>query len=262
MTSRISDYDAAITEPSLRELIGIARWLQENRQKTFLVGGWAVYFLTMSGSRTPGVYREGKYRESRYRDAAGFQPLGSKDIDLVFQNKSAREVFEQGYCRPNGFIRPKLLLSRNTWQKSFGSGEVELDFALLSETRTARRVKIGWSDLSRHNAVVNVAPGVSVLVPSRELLLLYKCFALVERSDKRGQPNQDLRYLDSKIWKDANDILALHDAGVDGSMLDSLAKEAGLGKILADAKGILRARFDGFGFTQYSSSVDFLKSGL
>lgn len=96
MPTRIADYDPSITEPSKLELISMAKWLQENKFKACLVGGWAVYYWTKAGTRPPAKYGEAVYDRSRYDDPHGFRPLGSKDIDLVFGSKAQREEFERG----------------------------------------------------------------------------------------------------------------------------------------------------------------------
>ncbi len=259
MTNRISDYDASVTEPSRRELVEIARWLQETGQTTYLVGGWAVYFHTQSRERPSARLPFPVDARVRIGDPAGFQALGSKDIDLVFENKKAREAFEQNYCRPNGYLPPKRLLERDLWRKPVGKTEILLDFDLLANTWPVRRANVGWAGLTRHHAKVELSPGVSVLVPQKELLLLYKCVALVERSDQRGRPNVDLTYLDSKIWKDANDILALHDTGVNEKVLGDLADTFALKRILQAAKEIISANYASYGFTQYAFSNQFFR---
>lgn len=257
MTSRITDYDSSITEPSRRELISIAHWIQENGQRTFLVGGWAVFYHTTFSGRPAAKYGAAAYRKSHYRDFVGFAPLGSKDIDLVFENKKARETFEQKYCRNNGYVPPSRLRERS-WTKPSSGTEILLDFDLLSNHRTVRRTKIGWTNLLEHQVAVEVDGNVSIPAPAKELLLLYKCVALVERTDQRGLPNQDLKYLDSKIWKDANDILALHETGIDAGLLSAISKESGTEKILVAAKQIIASNFDSYGLTHYSKSRRFL----
>ncbi len=262
MTSRISDYDSAITEPSRHELASIARWLQENTQTAYLVGGWAVYYFTKQRER-PSARMPFKLDGTvKLNDPPGFAALGSKDIDLVFGSKASRETFEQKYCRVNGYLPPKRILNRDLWRKHSRSAEILLDFGLLRDTWKVRKAKVDWSGLLGHHAGLEVAPGVSILAPHKELLLLYKCVALVERTDKRGLPNQNLGYLDSKIWKDANDILALHDTGINEDALTSIAEESGLQKILSAAKEIISSNYESFGFTQYAFAKNFLNESV
>lgn len=257
MATHLADYNPEITEQSRLELVNIARWLQDNNPTAYLVGGWAVYYHFKSRER-PYAKLPAPLGEFKLGDRYGFQALGSKDIDLVFENKTAKEEFEEEYCRPNdyhkrGSFKPRELV------KYIGKTDVILDADLLSNSRVVRKIKVPWSYLPRHNSKLALEGSVSIQVPTKELLLLYKCVALVERTDERSKPNPNLVRLDSKIWKDANDILALHDTGINAETLGGLAKETGLSDILSDAKQIISSSYDGFGFTQYAFFRQFLE---
>ncbi|MBI5035930.1 hypothetical protein HZC09_01175 [Candidatus Micrarchaeota archaeon] len=258
METRIADYPPATTEPSRRELLNIARWLQENRRTAYLVGGWAVYYYTKPGARPHGKVEVAAV-ENRFEDPYGFQALGSKDIDLVFKNKRDREEFEQEYCRKNSYYKPRIPEPRQL-VKHAENVEILLDTDLLSNSWKVGKTRFEWKILEGRSANLELEAGLSVLAPKKELLLLLKCVALVERTGRRRQPNQDLRYLDSKIWKDANDVLALHDTGVNAERLSSLAKETGLAGILSEAKQILAANYENYGFSQYASGRKFVET--
>jgi len=256
MATRIGDYRQEVTEPSRLELMNIARWLQEHRLTAYLVGGWAVYFHTKPRERPPAVAGKAIVGESKAGDRFGFAPLGSKDIDLVFENKKARERFEQEYCRENGY-RKHEFLGRTELAKFTGTADIILDLDLLSNTRVVRGITVRWSEMSEHSA--NIVLDGSALAPSKELLLLYKCVALVERTDERNKPYPDLNRLESKIWKDANDVLALHDAGINSRALEELAKKTGLAPIVKAAKQIIAENYDEYEFKQYAFSKQFLE---
>ncbi len=257
MATRIVDYDPSITEPSRLELVSIARWLKDNSKTVYLVGGWAVYYHTKASERPPGKFGEAIFDKSKFDDPLGFAALGSKDIDLIFETKAAKEEFEEKYCRQNGYRKsgptPKELV------KHIGKIGVILDPDLLSNFWNVRKTKVGWKDLVGHHAKLELDDDASILAPTKELLLLYKCIALVERTDDRGKPNQNVVRLDSKIWKDANDILALHDTGINAEALESLAKDAGFAGILAAAKQIISENYENYGFRQYAFAKKFLE---
>jgi len=258
MATRISDYRPEITEPSRHELTSIARWLQQNSFTAYLVGGWAVYFHTKSSERPPGIIEKAKFEKSRMEDPFGFKVLGSKDIDLVFNNKAEKEEFEKNYCRNNGFVRRGLFPPKE-WVKNAGGTDIILDFDLLARKWPVLDSIVEWRHLAGHSQEIWLGEGAEILVPSKELLLLYKCVALVERTANRHKQGQDLAHLDSKIWKDANDVLALYDTRINADKLGLLSKETKLEKIRSAAKKIIAANYESYGFAQYASAREFLK---
>jgi len=263
MATRIDDYDKVITDLSKIELLSLARWFTDPKfvkYKPFLVGGWAVYFHTRSGKRSLATYGSAVYGESKHGDPQGFEPLGSKDIDLLFPNSESKNSFEYYYCKDNGFTKEGFGAEKHWVKHKTGSGDkgIILDLLLLSEKWSVRGIPISWDSINTHNIIVDLGDGLGLTCPEKELLLLYKCVALVQRTDKRQLPNQDLNYLDSKIWKDANDILALHDTEIDNKKLALVAKETGLEQILQKAKDIITANYESYGFTQYAFKDEFL----
>ncbi len=258
MATKIGDYNPSITEPSRLELVSIARWLADNKKTAYLVGGWAVYFYVKPGERPPGKYGQVVFDKSKYGDTFGFQPLGSKDIDVVFENKGEKEEFEEMYCRNNGYSKRGNIHPRELVKQVNGT-EIVFDPDVLSKKWKARGTDIGWNHLITYNVWLELDSGIYVLVPTKELLLLYKCVALVERTDESKKFGAETLRLESKIWKDANDILALHDTGIDKSALDVIAQKTGLEQILNDAKQIISKNYDNYGFTQYAFSKNFLE---
>jgi len=258
MATRITDYAESITEQSRLELLGIARWLADNKKTAYLVGGWAVYYYTKPGERPSAKWGEAKWNKFKWDDPNGFKAVGSKDIDLVFQNKKEKEKFEQEYCRNNGYskrgpVQPK------EWVKRVNDADIIFDPDVLSKTWRVRGARVGWNHLTTYSVRLELDAGTSIMAPSKELLLLYKCVALIERTDARGKPNAEIARLDSKIWKDANDILALHDTGISAGALASLAEKTGLARILNYAKQIISVDYDEYGFTQYAFAKKFLE---
>ncbi|HIH20269.1 TPA: hypothetical protein HA244_03295 [Candidatus Micrarchaeota archaeon] len=137
--------------------------------------------------------------------------------------------------------------------------DIVFDPDVLSKTWKVRGVSVGWSHLTSHSVRLELGVGTSIMAPSKELLLLYKCVALVERTDARRKPNAEIARLDSKIWKDANDILALNDTGINGETLADLAEKTGLARILSHAKQIISADYEDYGFKQYAFAKNFLE---
>lgn len=237
MATRITDYAMSITEPSRLELLNIARWLADKKKTAYLVGGWAVYY----------------YAKSRE------DVLGSKDIDLVFQNKREKEEFEQQYCRSNGYFR-RGLDNPKEWVKQVHGIDIVFDPDVLSKTWKVRGTSVGWNQLANNCVQLELEAGTKVLAPAKELLLLYKCVALVERTGERKKPSAPVIRLDSKIWKDANDILALHETEINDGVLADMAEKTGLAPILNYAKQIIATNYENYGLTQYTLAKSFLET--
>jgi hypothetical protein len=98
VATRISDYAAAITDESRKELERIATHFTGHPAKPFLVGGWAVYChtKTQQHTTTPNTLEGNTPKQD------GFTPLGSKDIDMVFGNSHKKQAFEYDYCKHSG----------------------------------------------------------------------------------------------------------------------------------------------------------------
>jgi len=262
MATRIGDYKKEITDLSKIELLSLARWFTDPKfvkYKPFLVGGWAVYFHTYYAERPAGVYGKAVYGKSRFDDSYGFSPLGSKDIDLLFPDAKSRDSFEHYYCKDHGYAKEGFGAEKFWVKHKTGSDDtgIILDLLSLSKKWSVRGSAISWNALPTHSVPVNFGHGLSMDCPEKELLLLYKCVALVQRTDRKTLPNP-LPNLDSKIWKDANDILALHDTGINDKKLAAMVKETGLERILQDAKDLIAASYEDYGFTQYASKDKFL----
>ncbi len=258
MATRITDYDPSITEPSRLELLNIARWLQDNKKTTYLVGGWAVYYYTKPRERPSAKLGELILGKSRLGDPHGFGALGSKDIDLVFQNKREKEEFEQQYARSNGYYRRGPFQPKE-WVKRAGNTEIILDLDIITNPYKNSVLPLRWNFLPSNSTSTRIEEETAIYTPNKELLLLYKCVALVERTDERRKPNAEVIRLDSKIWKDANDILALQDTEINNGTLADLAEKTGLAPILRDAKKIISKNYENYGFTQYSFAKSFLE---
>ena len=261
MATKIANYDPAVTDQSKQELLELAEWLQTKSFTPYLVGGWTVYYHTKRSKRPPATYGQAVYDESRYDDPYGFAPLGSKDIDLVFPNSREKSSFEHYYCWERGYKKMEELTEARIWTKTTlgsNSAEIILDLDVLSTKWKVRGSNVSWKPLLKHRTELSLENNASILAPVKELLLLYKCVAIVERTDKRQEPNQDVQYLDSKIWKDANDVLALHDTGINEGRLTALAKETKLSEVLLQAKRIISENYESYQFGQYAFSRKFL----
>ena len=112
--------------------------------------------------------------------------------------------------------------------------------------------------MARHNNRIPIQNGVELAVPTKELLLLYKCFAIVSRTDQLGHPKAEVIRLTSKIWKDAFDILALWDTGVEQAKLASLAKETSLERIVRIARQIIGSSLPEFTINRYKDDPNYL----
>src|SRR3989344_5541471 len=97
MATRITDYTESITEQSRLELLGIARWLADNKKTAYLVGGWAVYYYTKPGERPSAKWGEAKWNKfNSLQLLRGGQTLGSTRFKSLRSGKSSVSHIKTG----------------------------------------------------------------------------------------------------------------------------------------------------------------------
>ena len=203
MATSIATHSTEVTDQSKTELVSIASWLGKNKRTAYLVGGWAVYHYTKDF--------HGREQEEHEPDGGSnsFHPLGSKDIDLIFSNTDEKQSFEFHYCKKGGY-KKRGIYPDKPWTKTIPGIEptdIVIDLDVLSREWKERGMDVTWKHLVKHNAKMNLEKEVVIPVPEKELLLLYKCVAIISRTDQSRQPKANVGYLTSKIWKDAFDML-------------------------------------------------------
>jgi len=258
MATSIATYSSEITDQSKTELVSIADWLGKNKRTAYLVGGWAVYHFTKD------FHGNDQGKDITPEDDQGsFNPLGSKDIDLVFSNAEEKQSFEFHYCKEGGY-KKRGIYPDKPWTKTIPGiipTDIVIDLDVLSREWKERDMDITWKHLVKHNAKMNLNKEVAIRVPEKELLLLYKCVAIISRTDQSRQPKANVSYLTSKIWKDAFDILALWDTGIDKKRLRNLVAETKLEQATKMARQIIESRLPEFAITRYKQDPDYLVIG-
>ena len=261
MATRINDYAPAITDESRKELKNIAVYFKGKQAKPFLVGGWAVYHYTKDAERPPAILGKMVLGKSRVGDPYGFTPLGSKDIDLVFKNSEEKQSFEHGYCKQNGYKKradPFNIFNPRLQSKHSNGVEILLDMATLQAyPRETDGARLDWSILPANSAPCEITAGATLPVSIKELLLCYKAAALFDRH--KLLQTEPSAYLESKVWKDAFDIIALWDTGIDKKKLAAIAKQTGAKKLLNEAKEIIAINIGNWGIARYNGQEDYLE---
>lgn len=202
-----SGYAREVTRKSFRELQSIARWLNIHGHSPIVVGGWAAYY-----------YAKG---------------LGSRDIDLILP-ESALPVLKE-YCKSHNYQINTAPHTRILFSKRIGGGSMDIDvFTFSHKNRLAKnpRIEIPWS-LAKNNCREWKLGKAAAKVPVPELLLLYKAAALIDRKHKVQKwalSRLEKQHLDSKIWKDMQDIEALLKQELDLKKLGQLLKKTGFNK--------------------------------
>jgi len=261
MTSRATDYAPEITAPSQHELEKIANWAASAKETPFLVGGWAVYYYVKPFERPSAKYGKTVYGKTKHGNPFGFEPLGSKDIDLIFKNKDCREKFERDFCEPNGYRKrknPLNIFDRPVTSKTVAGTEIILDTDTLATTWKTSGAKVSWKPLEADHASLVINDNSSLKAPSKELLIAYKCGALVDRSDEI-LAGRETEYLRSKVWKDSQDVLALTKTGYDAAKLGRTVKRLGWAAIVDGARKIITERKAEYGLEQLAEGNAFLR---
>ena len=244
MTTRKNDYPPEITDLSKKELEEIAGWLEQKNRAACLIGGWAVYYYT---NTTPGFF-----------------PLGSKDIDLVFYTKEEENSFEHYFCKAHGYQKTRGYAPDWYWAKKVPRKNTEIILDLVTASKATdwkiRGTTMSWAFLKDDAQKIRTDKGMVIDVPAKEMLLLYKSAGIVDRTERKKLPDQDQDYLESKIWKDAFDILALNETGISEEKLETYAERTKLKPLIEAAKEIIRQNIGNYELESFSKAEKFLSN--
>jgi hypothetical protein len=199
---RPSREDQRIIRLSIAEIGAIMEWVRARQpkhpeQKLVLIGGWAVYT---------------------------YNPwLGSIDIDLVTGSR-LRNSLSQYLVDERGFVRREedgiKYLTKNTKY-----GEIIIDFVTTSDPwefyGTGADLGFKHLDLADSTIVKEIGDSISVVIPNRSLLLIYKLKASWDRTKRvlDGGSTRP-RWEEDKAIKDGADVLALIDPAGGGTDMD------------------------------------------
>ncbi len=207
MNDPAADYASEVTNLSYRELQNLALWASHRGPDLYLIGGWAAWH-----------YHGG---------------LGSRDIDVIFQDRNVIDRFLYEYYKENGFIAYGGLLAkryRKPVEMNRQTVYIEIDAASFDDGQPFKEDEtkhLPFALVHEHNVRWDLGHG-SVRVPTPELLLLQKVKAHRDRSwdhQYRATSPIDIAYLRSKIWKDGRDILGIAPFVRDWRMVWHIAAE-------------------------------------
>ena len=188
-TSGFEDnYSEELTKESYKELERLAFWSSRMGPQFYLIGGWAAWY-----------YHRG---------------LGSRDIDVVFADRSILDSFLQTYYKQNGYESVAGLLSKR-FRKRVIVGTttvfVDIDAASIDEGPPLKEDSsrnLPFSALEGFHQEWQLGQA-AIRIPLPELLILMKVKAHRDRSwalDHEAVSSVDIAYLRGKIWKDEIDI--------------------------------------------------------
>lgn len=198
-------YYNEVTEASFKELINLTKWINEKYgYYPVVIGGWAVYSYAKS--------------------------LGSRDIDIVFPDRISIDKVLIPYYNVMGYK------SEGLFSKSFhkeiitkrGKEKIMLDACSLSDKNILhenKNIEIPWELTIKYYNKWEIEKDVTVQIPQKELLIIYKIKALCDRKyDLKHQSISlaDRDYINSKIWKDENDIKDLSKYKINKEKLNYL----------------------------------------
>ena len=189
----------------------------DGEQKAVLIGGWAV-----------DAYN------SWY---------GSIDIDIV-TNRWTKKYLIYHLINDQGYVHYKEH-GASTVARILPSGKkIIIDFAAIGDSHGSnfegRKEELNFDLLEGRTVVKNIRDSVTIRVPDRSLLLLYKIKASWDRKYRLdNRRSEDPEWEKGKLFKDYGDIHALVDPNYGGRELDLNY----LGETLASLK-FLKAHID------------------
>jgi len=208
-----------ITDLSLRELIALTQYLNKVfKYSPIIIGGWAVWHYTKG--------------------------LGSRDIDIVMPSKESIENYLGYYCRTHGFKRTSAKIRKN-YRKEITVGKriekIELDVFTFKDKNTLNednKCSIPWKFAEDYSKEWFIEGKATARVPAAELLILLKMFAFRGRVFKLAHSlnitEMNRKRMETKIWKDKNDIKGLLKQKLDEELLNELLKKTKFKKYYAD----------------------------
>ena len=201
-------YYNEVTEASFKELINLTKWINEKYgYYPVVIGGWAVY----------------SYAKSH----------GSRDIDIVFPDRISIDKVLFPYYNVMGY-KSEGLFSKSFYKEIItkrGKEKIMLDACSLSDKNILhenKNIEIPWELTIKYYNKWEIEKDVKVQIPQKELLIIYKIKALCDRKyDLKHQSISlaDRDYINSKIWKDENDIKDLSKYKMDKEKLNYLLEE-------------------------------------
>ncbi len=222
------EYAEEVTQESFKELKRLVLAAHASGPRFYLIGGWAAW---------------------RFHHG-----LGSRDIDVVFQDRSIMDPFLRAYYESNGYesygVGLNLGLSQRYRKRVKIGGRdvfVSIDAASMDEIcdfHEDRRRRLPYTELTEYCQEWDIG-GLTLPIPRPELLLLQKIKAHRDRGwdlDHVAVSPVDAAYLRGKIWKDEHDIRGLVPIVGDWKLLWSISDEHKIRDLAQDTLATLRLR--------------------
>jgi len=208
------DYDKKFTDSSFDELKKFLKWMNEKKGVyPIIIGGWAVY---------------------AYKKA-----LGSKDIDVVMPtNKDHNNILLQEYFPSRGFtVKKDMYFNPKYYVKEIKDGDITKEIIVDSfigefskEDEEGLGIKFHWKTVLENQELKEI-DGLSLYVPKRELLILLKVIAALERTSKYDKLADE--QILSKIRKDYHDVVVLISIqNLDKELLKKFLEDANVNKYI------------------------------
>ncbi len=185
-----NDYNKEFTESSFIELKKFLKWMNDKKGIIpIIIGGWAVY---------------------------AYNPvIGSKDIDVVVPTSRdiEKNLLEEYFLANNFKVKKDMYFNPKYYYKEIVADgitkEIIFDVFIgesMKEDEENLGITLNWKT-TLENQEERQIEDLSLYVPQRELLIVLKIIAALERSAKYDK-QADVQ-ISSKIWKDYHDIAAL-----------------------------------------------------
>lgn len=225
----LEDYSRDITDETLKELVNFISWYNNvYGHEPLIVGGWAAW-----------AYHGG---------------LGSKDIDVVFPGAAAKQMTLSSYFTSNGYAEKRDVdffdfeFAKIRKTKGKQSVEVVVDAVSLDRfvTVSGTDVRIPWGLTEKHKRKHSFGKDAEAYIVDPELLLVYKIGALAGRDYllRTGSLSRR-RHYQSKLWKDARDVLGiLENCTLDSRKVHGFVDSCDLKDIIAPAFSIASSYLD------------------
>lgn len=181
------DYSEEIINTSFQILKKFQNLMDERGIQPIIIGGWAVEAFKKS--------------------------LGSKDIDVVMPNwKDIKKLLAEEFFSENLIEEVQTGWPLHYEKEIFVKGKTKKIICEIFNAEEPRQdyeklgIQLHWSIIQQFQEIREIN-GLQIRVPKRELLLITKIIAAVDRSARYDRTESAM--LPAKIWKDYHDVAVL-----------------------------------------------------
>ena len=209
----LNDYDKRITDASFQILEKFLELINKKGIQSVIIGGWATEaFKEGIGSKDIDVVMLTDGDTQKLLSEKFFDDEETEQIQQVYPLRYEKQIEVAG--TPRTIVCD--IFNGENYREDYEELGIHIHWNLTHKFKEQRKIR-----------------NISAWVPKRELLIILKIIAAVDRSARLDSKFDDDENLESKIWKDYRDVAVLASGQtLDKAFLKKYITESGLGKYM------------------------------